>query len=252
MKNYEFNKLKKTATKIKFIPFERMDYMFNILKQRNEVAYYRRGSLADELIVDGLRIYYYRGSKNTFKYGWLFREVKKQAQKYVIDNKIKPKKKYLAILLNKKFVFQKGETIEKNIVGFDIDDAFWNIAYKMRLINERTFRTGLELPNEVKGVKLAALANLSSNKIYKVVQNGEINNRKKPISIICNPLTKIVYQNIRDTCLEYMFNLSKLLKDDFYEYRVDAIYFRKSAQNIKLVKDYFKNLDVSISRLYWE
>jgi hypothetical protein len=252
MKNSQFYKLKKSASKIKFIPFERMEYMFNMLKQRNEVAYYRRGSLADELIIDGLRIYYYRGSKSIFKYGWLFREVKKQAQEFVNNNKIKPKKKYLAILLNKKYVFQKGETIEKNIVGFDIDDAFWNIAFKMGVINERTFRTGLELPNEVKSIKLASLANLSSDKHFSIIQNGEVNQRKKMVVIPCNPLTKIVYQNIRDTCLEYMFKLSKLLKDDFYEYRVDAIYFRKSAQSIKLVKDYFKNLNVSVSRLYWE
>jgi len=252
MKNNQFYKFKKSATQIKFIPFDRMERMFNILKERNEDAYYRKGSLGDELIINGLRIFYYKGLKANFKYGWLFREVKKQALEYVTNNKVKPKKHYPAFLLNNKYVFKEGETIEKNIVGFDIDDAFWNISFKMGLINERTFRTGLELPDEVKGVKLAALANLSSDKVYRIVENGEVNKRKKPVSITSNPLTKIVYQNVRLTCLEYMFKLSKLLKDDFYEYRVDAIYFRKSAQSIKLVKDYFKNLNVSVSRLYWE
>ena len=252
MKNAKFHKFKKSATQIKFLPSDRMERMFNILKQRNEEAYFRRGSYGDELIINGLTIFYYKGSRANYKYGWVFKQVKKQAVDYVSKNKVKLKKDYPAFLLNKKFIFKDGENIKKNIAGFDIDDAFWNIAFKMGLINERMYRTGLEFSDEVKSIKLASLANLSSDKHYSIVENGEINETKKMVTIPCNPLTKIVYQNIRDTCLEYMFNLSKLLKDDFYEYRVDAIYFRKSAQSIKLVKDYFKNLNVSVSRLYWE
>lgn len=252
MKNYKFHKLKKSATQVSFVPSDRMERMLNILKDKNEEAYFRRGSYGDELIINGLTIFYYKGTRANYKYGWFFRDVKKQALEYVTNNKIKPKKYYPAFLINKKFVFKDGETINKNIAGFDIDDAFWNIAFKMGLIQERIFRTGLEFPDEVKSIKLASLANLSSDKHYSIVQNGEIIQRKKMVVIPCNPLTKIAYQNVRLTCLEYMYKLSKLLKDDFYEYKVDAIFFRKSAQNIKLVKDYFKNLDVSISRLYWE
>ena len=252
MKDSKFHKLKKSASQVKFLPSAFMDKMFNTLKDRNDEAYFRRGSYGDELIINGLTIFYYKGSRGNYKYGWFFRDVKKQALEYVANNKIKPKKDFPAFLFNKKFVFKEGENIKKNMAGFDIDDAFWNIAFKMGLINERIFRTGLEFPDEVKSIKLASLANLSSDKHYSIVQNGEVNQRKKMVIIPCNPLTKIAYQNVRLTCLEYMFNLSKLLKDDFYEYKVDAIFFRKSTENIKLVKDYFKNLDVSISRLYWE
>jgi len=252
MKDSKFHKLKKSASQVSFVPSDRMERMLNILKDKNEEAYFRRGSYGDELIINGLTIFYYKGTRADFKYGWVFREVKKQALEYVTNNKIKPKKDYPAFLFNNKFVFRDGETINKNIGGFDIDDAYWNIAFKMGLINERMFRTGLEFPDEVKGVKLASLANLSSDKNYSLVQDEEVSKRKKMVVIPCNPLTKIAYQNVRLTCLEYMFNLSKLLKDDFYEYKVDAIFFRKTPQNIKLVKDYFKKLDVSISRLYWE
>lgn len=253
MKKNNFDIIKKSITKTKFVPIERIDRLFTLLKDHNEIAYYRYGSFADEVIFNGVRNYYFKGKRSDFKHGWIFREVKKQALGFVANNQIIAKEHFPPFLFNKNFVFKDGEFLEKTITGFDIDDAYWNIAFNMGMIKERTFRMALELNDEYKGVKLAALANLCSDKIWRVIENGEVNKRKKPAAVFkCDPLAKIAYNNIRFTCYEYLFNLSKLLGNDFYQYRVDCIEFRKTPETIKLVKNYFKKLNISASRLFWK
>jgi hypothetical protein len=122
------------------------------------------------------------------------------------------------------------------ITGTDLDHAYWRIAYVKGYISKNTYEHGIK-DEKSKTIRLATLGVLGSEQKFERYENGEyietITKRKE------NKAMKLVYRDIRLTCFFLMFQLSLLLGEDFESWNTDCIYYRDSAENRKLVHDFF-------------
>jgi hypothetical protein len=96
-------------------------------------------------------------------------------------------------------------------------------------------------------MRLAALANLSSSKEYKIVVDGEITD--KSIILKFEPKFQRLYNNIRYECFEHMNNLAQMLGDDFVCYRTDCIYYKDTKKNRNLVYTYLDSVAINYKQL---
>ncbi len=138
---------------------------------------------------------------------------------------------------NKTQEFNYEYDIHKGIItGTDLDHAYWRIAYVKGYISKNTYEHGIK-DEKSKTIRLATLGVLGSEQKFERYENGEyvetITRRKE------NKAMKLVYRDIRLTCFFLMFQLSLLLGEDFESWNTDCIYYRDSAENRKLVHDFF-------------
>ncbi len=120
------------------------------------------------------------------------------------------------------------------ITGTDVNSAYWTIARNLGIISEKTHDR--VMADEYKVVRLAALAILGRNMVYKEFKGGEV--QKDPFIYKGSDIFKSLYKAIRYTCYQHMENISLLLGDDFDAYRTDCIYYRDTPDNRKKVYDY--------------
>lgn len=162
------------------------------------------------------------------KFMFIFPLVKKDALKYLDKHAVK-KNKWLPSQH-----FNKNPNLKKEIVGTDIDSAYWNIAYNLGIIGENTWQHGQRVPD--KNLLLASLSSLGTDKHFNVYKDGK---RTKDIFVIKgDDRLKEVYKFIRFTCFKHMRRLAKMLGRDYIAYKTDCIYYIKTKKNIKLVQDY--------------
>jgi hypothetical protein len=215
-------------------------------KGKKVLAYFKSGSYGNETIMDGCRYFYYN-DKAKNKYSWIFNRVKIEAKSFVAKNNLIEKEKLHTIHFNTNFNLKAGESI----VTTDIDDAYWEIAFKMGVIKERLFRKCLEIEDEnvnIKELRNASLANLGSDKVYQVVEDMVYTGKK--IVFKCDPKLKMLHNNITYTCCELMFNLSKMLGDDFKDYKTDEINYKRTKENVKMVNSYLKKHNLPFTNTY--
>jgi hypothetical protein len=215
-------------------------------KGKKVLAYFKSGSYGNETIIDCCRDFYYN-DKAKNKYSWIFNRVKIEAKSFVANNVLIEKEKFPTIHFNPNFKLKKAETI----VTTDIDDAYWEIAFKMGVIKERLFRRCLEIEDDnvnIKELRNASLANLGSDKVYQVVEDMIYTG--KNIVFKCDPKLKMLHNNITYTCCELMFNLSKMLGDDFKDYKTDEINYKRTKENVKLVNSYLKKHSLPFTNTY--
>jgi hypothetical protein len=130
---------------------------------------------------------------------------------------------------------------EDKIIGFDVDHAYWRIAFNFGIIKYNTYFYGLN--NDFKALRLACLSTMGKPKEYLEIKNGEQTTR--PVIIEGNVEMENVYKIIRYTCYKYMQDMMKMLKDDFVSYNTDCIYFRDTKENRKMIAQYLKSKDLS-------
>lgn len=123
----------------------------------------------------------------------------------------------------------------ENIIGTDINSAYWEIAYQLGVITEKTHSKG-ELQITNKAILLASLAALGSDKSYQVIRDGQLVNEY--VVLKGNDQLKEVYKKIRLRCFKYMDDLAALLGNDFVCYKTDCIYYRHTQANVQKVRDY--------------
>jgi hypothetical protein len=131
------------------------------------------------------------------------------------------------------------------ITATDIDHAYWRIAYLNGILTAKTYKKGLLLKD--KALRLAALANLSSSKEYRVIKDGIIT--EKTVVLKYDPILQKVYNNIRYTCYEHMHILADLLGEEFICYKTDCIYYRDTPKNRELVQTYLDTVDLEWKQL---
>lgn len=218
------------------------DFITNI--QETGTSFYSRSNIFGTEIIWGDTKYFFpsKDSGKGLKQSYIFGMVKKDAIKYLKkkNGKIRLTKWKPTVWWNEKL----KEDNSRQIVGVDIDGAYWKIAHNMGVISDSTYQHGNLL--DMKNIRLAALATLGSDKSYSFYKKSGQTNETM---IICgDDELKKLYKVIRYKCYQYMHDLAIILNHDFVCYKTDCIYFYSSASNIKKVKKFLdtKKLDFKL------
>jgi hypothetical protein len=239
--------IKRTGSVIKtldFKPKKKEKYILDLIKMNQSNAYVRTGNFSSEVIWDG-KSYMFpaKGREKSYKKGlFLFGMVRKDAKDFIKSGKIiKMPKRNAVNEFNENF-----DKFDLKLTGTDLNHAYWRIAYNLGIIKKNTYLRGLD--EEFKIVRLSALSTLGKGKDYFIIKDGKLTD--EVVKIGYNEEMDNLYKAIRYTCFKYMQNVKKLLKDDFVCYRTDCIYYVDSAENRKIVRDYFNNEKMSFKQLY--
>lgn len=191
----------------------------------------RNNMFGSEVIWGGTKYHFsQKKDRESFKGVFIFAMVKRDALNYCkqLKRPLRPAKNLPSIFKNDKIVVGRRKEWPA-----DIDDAYWTIAYKLKIISTRTYNKGLMLEKRICN---AALASLGSDKKYTIIRNGKITADK--IVVEGDPQLKLVYAKIRNRCFRYMQELAKILGNDFIKYVTDCMYYIKSKENIAKVADF--------------
>lgn len=222
----EEEKLKHTYSKV------RVDRFYDKLVKGKGSFFIRMGSECNEVIFDNTHIVFATESKNfPAKMIFLFRMVQVDVKKFLSSNiaiELPPK-------VNTAEYNYNYEHDEGKLTGTDLDHAFWRIAYVKGYIRKETYEKGLN--PLAKAVRLASLSVLGAERKFDKYIDGvkvdTIVRRKKDEQL------QRVYVDIRYSCYYMMYELSKLLGNDFDSWKTDCIYYRDTPENRKLVHDFF-------------
>lgn len=171
---------------------------------------------------------------------FMFNNVRRDAVKWVEQNDnlaMPPKHKA------NKYNFDYDDSYG-NIIGFDINHAYWRIAYQKGMISKKTYEAGLD--PQCKALRLATISVLGRKLEYDKYDNGG----KQEVVVVRDedPRLKAVFKYVRFYCYQMMFNLSVMLKEDFDCWKTDCIYFRDTRENRTLVANYLdsKQMDYKV------
>ena len=216
------------------------DIILDRLMQVKGTAYYREGSFSDEIIWEGRKFLFPTAKKKLREGMWVFRSVNNDIKEHLKSNKVKAVERLPVNFWNDKLHRYRGR-----VTATDVDHAYWRIAFNLGYIKERTYTNGLKLKD--KAIRLAALANLSSQKEYIVIKDGILTN--KTVILKYNPEHQKVYNNIRYTCYAHMMTMADLLGDEFICYKTDCIYYKDKPQNRELVQTYLDSVGLDWKQL---
>jgi len=222
-----------------------MDNMYSNLVEGKGDFLIRRGSECNELIFDGFHNVYATQNKNFASNKiFLFNLVTRNVQKFLKTNPLieLPPKKDVSF-------FSYTYDLEKGVLaGTDLDHAYWRIAFVKGYISKKTYDYGLD--DIAKPLRLATLSVLGREKVFEKWEKGEylesITLKKKDEQL------RMVYYDIRLSCFYMMYELSQLLGDDFFCWKTDCIYYRKSEKNTHIVEEYFNEHQMLYKQLIYD
>ena len=192
----------------------------------------REGTDCCEVIIDKVCYVYSTSSRFPINKLFLFKMVKRDALQFLEAHEgVFAPDEYPTAHYNEDFEDDKG-----TIVGFDINHAYWRIAYNLGIISEKTYRRGLG--SDCKAVRLAALSTLGRKKAFKKYEKGEAL-KEFVITQEQQENLQLLYTIIRFSCFEMMFEASKILGNDFDAWKTDCIYFRDTEKNRKAMDEFF-------------
>jgi len=196
-------------------------------------AWFRSTYFGRELVWRGKRyMFTLKKNRKSLKHLFLYGLVKKDAKKYLSKHPIKRPVPFLpSVHWNANLRKSK-----RNIVGIDLDNAYWQIARNMKVISENTFNHGFRVIDN-KMLTLSTLSSLGADKRYIVLKDGIKTNQVEIIS--GDEQLKRIYLKIRYNCFSYMQQAAALVGNDFVCYRTDCIYFFESKRNIKAISNFF-------------
>lgn len=237
--DYDFDNVRRSYKRVY------MDNMYDNLVKGKGNFMIRRGSECNELIFDGLHNVYATKNKNfPSNKIFLFNLVTRDVKKFLKTNpfvELPPKKDTASYSYN--YDLEDG-----NLTGTDLDHAYWRIAFVKGYITKKTYDYGLD--DTAKPLRLATLSVLGREKVFEKWENGEYVE-----SITLKPQVeqlRMVYADIRLSCFYMMYEVSKLLGDDFFCWKTDAIYYRNTPKNIKLVQDFFDERRMLYKQLFYD
>lgn len=171
-------------------------------------------------------------SKEFNKGLYLFGLVKKDFDNYLMENPNPIKEDFYAPIRVKKEIYTGCE------FHYDINHAYWRIAYINGYISENTYNHGLNLKNSNEELKKLYCMALSVQGQSKTL-DGYVNNKitGNTYTINKNPLHKLIYQNIRNKTHKIVSDISDKIWEDFIEYRVDGIFFN-GKNNCEIVENH--------------
>jgi len=196
-----------------------------LFKKLNKTFRTRYSPNYKEIIFDDVKLIF---SENTnFMQGlFLFRLVKIDVLKYLSENGITPLDKLPTNFKNENF------DESKSIVGIDLDNAYWSIAYRKGYISENTYLKGIE-KKEYKVARLSALSTLGKERTYRVYEAGKWKSveKKQQVDNLVD-----VYNDIRYTTFALMSEIANELQDDFHSWKTDCIFCTNNELIINKVK----------------
>jgi hypothetical protein len=204
--------------------------------------YIRNGSECRELIYDTIHNVYATENKNfpkdkIFLFNLVNRDAKKYLQQYGAVE-IKPKKN------TTEYNYEYDDSVGA-LTGTDLDHAYWRIAYVNNYISKKTYEYGLD--DRAKALRLATISVLGREKRFLEYRNGiyvgEVVKKEKIQEL------HDIFTNVRYSCFYMMWELSQLLKDDFFCWKTDCIYYRDSEENRKMVHDYLEEREMLYKQL---
>jgi hypothetical protein len=227
-----------------FIPFGNADALIEKIKNKKEDALIRDGDFSRVIVWDKVAFNFSKTEKNSSfrKSVYLFGVVRKEAKMWLKKNpKFKLPTQYPVNVYNEHYKHLNAE-----MTATDLDHAYWRIAYLLGIITPATYERALD--SEFKVVRLASLSTLGAGKEFRKIEEGVLTD--KYVKVGETPELQKVYKLIRYTCYDYMQQCANLLGEDFIAYRTDAIYYRDSAENRKLVRDFFKKNKLKYKQVY--
>ena len=219
------------------IMFANLDDMIKLLDER-KIGYLIRQTTESATIIfsDTKFIFPKRGRFPTNKL-FLFKMVKNDVIKWVGSRKrIKLPPKHDTIKFNINYDDSYG-----SIVAVDLNHAYWRIAHIKGFISENTYQKGLD--PKCKAIRLATLSVLGKERTYHRYLGGEIIETKTIREE--NKDLMSVYKFVRYYCYLMMYDMSKMLGNDFDCWKTDCIYFRKTDENVKKIVEYLGKMGLS-------
>ena len=206
------------------------EYLDHLIRLKKDFKIRESVNYAEIVRSDGEKIV--STKNNQFVKGlYLFAMVKRDIERYIAENGyITPSDElpvnYVSDIFN----------LENKVVGIDMDNAYWTIAYLKGYISENTYNKGLE-KKEFKPIRLSALSTLGKGKTYKVYKDGkyEFDEIAK-----ANKELENFYLDIRYSTYGVLLEIANELGDDFHSWKTDCIFFKDNKENINLVR---KRLD---------
>ena len=202
------------------------------LTQNMADFFVRSNSDLQEFIVDGEYFMYVNFNEKKFQHTYLYSMVKRDMMEYYASHGAE----ILIPKMPSHLTNHNYDPMDDEMMGTDLNHAYWRIAYLMGKISEKTYKKGLESnDSNIKIARLSALSVLGRVKTYERYVHGKF---IENVAIQKDKDLKNYYYNIRFYCYQCMWELSRMLGDDFHSYRVDCVYYRKTEQNIEMVETY--------------
>lgn len=202
------------------------------LTQNMADFFVRSNSDLQEFIVDGEYFMYVNFNEKKFQHTYLYSMVKRDMMEYYASHGAE----ILIPKMPSHLTNHNYDPKDDEMMGTDLNHAYWRIAYLMGKISEKSYKKGLESnDSNIKIARLSALSVLGRVKTYERYVHGKF---IENVAIQKDKDLKNYYYNIRFYCYQCMWELSRMLGDDFHSYRVDCVYYRKTEQNIEMVETY--------------
>lgn len=170
----------------------------------------------------GQKIYEHKNER--FKEGlYLFGMVKRDVLNYIAENgSIEP---YMELPVN---YSNKNFDYSNNLIGLDIDNAYWSVAKLKGYITKKTYDKGLEQKDGMKSIRLSCLSTLGKSRVYNVYEDGVYvgDERVKEDTDLQN-----IYNDVRYSTYGVMLEISELLGEDFCSWKTDCIFFKDTIEN---------------------
>lgn len=158
--------------------------------------------------------------------------VKAHVKQKIKDGKLTPEKIKHKISYFDSGTRRMGSTTD--CVEVDIDSAYWEAAYKLKIISGRIYRYGKTVPKKIRLIALGTLAKRTT--IYKFDGKKLIKDR-----IELDKETEYFWNMICKSVSDIMTTVSASLDEkDYYFYWVDAIFVSKKVE--QEVKNIFAKL----------
>lgn len=149
---------------------------------------------------------------------------------------------------------RKLSTVTQERFAYDVDHAYWRIAYTHGYISENTYEHGIRLKDTVNEETGETLKKLYCMALSTQGQNKTLNSyiktdaTGKKLELKKDPRHKDIYNDIRNKTYKVMDEIAYLLKDDFISYNVDCIYFINK-KNCKIVENYLKSKNLTFKKI---
>jgi hypothetical protein len=204
-----------------------IDQLIDNYKQLKKSFKVRESANYIELITSTGQKIYQNKSKRFTGGLYLFGMVKKDIKNYLEENgEVEPYEELPVNYINTKFDY------EKDVIGMDINNAYWHVALLKGYITENTYEKGLEKEG-LKSIRLSSLSSLGKSRVYNVYENGEHKNDEK---VKTNESLQNVYLDIRYSTYGVMREVARELDEDFCSWKTDCVFFHDTKENREKVK----------------
>lgn len=185
----------------------------------------------------GSRYFSGHNSKFTGKGLSLIKKVKDYILKNELHLNLKPIPFYLKNIRYTCFNSTQISTYREDIIEYDLNGAYWQAAYNLGLITNEIYEYGLTLG---KHERLAALGSLAKKRL-ELDFDGEKYQKKEKVDYGKKNGTSVVWMAIVSEVDKVMTMMQKELGEDFSFYWVDAVFFKDSPKNRKIVEGIAEN-----------